>query len=393
MPKSQLLLVIAAVAIPPGTVGAADEPLGATVATVYEWGNRELVSDAPSTVRLADGELLCTCPLWSRDDTADRLYGDTPCVVLASSNHGETWKEIARIPFVAGKLLLRNDRVYFIGAGVNRKTFRVTASSDGGKTWSEPTVLRNDGTYAASTGWVVRDDTLYWAFDDSGTPAHNRKVIAAAADLRRDFLQPGAWRFSEAIKHPGIPQTFGDGSHDGGRWLEPNVICYENKLKVIVRLRISGRDSDAKVPNIAAICDLSDANGELDLRFSHYCSVPGAQNHFHILHDPISRLFWMTSNAPTGVATRAWRGWGKERRILMLHYSIDGLNWFPAGCAAMWKKETQAYNYASLMIDGDDLLFVSRTAEHARNQHDNDKITFHRIPDFRQHALDLAPER
>ena len=75
----------------------------------------------------------------------------------------------------------------------------------------------------------------------------------------------------------------------------------------------------------------------------------------------------------------------------MLHYSIDASNWFAAGCLAMWPKESQAFNYCTPLIDGDDLLLVSRTAEHARNQHDNDKITFHRVKAFRRTALTLFP--
>ena len=145
------------------------------------------------------------------------------------------------------------------------------------------------------------------------------------------------------------------------------------------------------MPGIGAICDLADDGNGLQLTFSHYYPIPGAQNQFHITHDEKGDLFWMTANQVTGLAKNLWRGWGKERRFLMLHYSRDALNWFPAGVLAMWPQERQAYNYCSLLVDGDDLLLVSRTAEEAKNQHDNDKITFHRLLDFRRTAVDLAP--
>lgn len=102
-------------------------------------------------------------------------------------------------------------------------------------------------------------------------------------------------------------------------------------------------------------------------------------------------LFWMTSNQVTGMATETWRGWGKERRFLMLHYSRDAQNWFPAGVLAMWPRETQSFNYCTPVIDGANLLFVSRTSENSANQHDNDRITFHRLPNFRNTAVDLKP--
>jgi hypothetical protein len=76
----------------------------------------------------------------------------------------------------------------------------------------------------------------------------------------------------------------------------------------------------------------------------------------------------------------------------MLHYSRDAQNWFPAGVLAMWPGECQAFNYCTPVIDGDDLLFVSRTSQDADNQHDNDRITFHRVPSFRKTAVDLFPK-
>ena len=35
-------------------------------------------------------------------------------------------------------------------------------------------------------------------------------------------------------------------------------------------------------------------------------------------------------------------GPGNERRWLYLHYSIDALNWFPAGCVARWQDSVAA---------------------------------------------------
>ena len=83
---------------------------------------------------------------------------------------------------------------------------------------------------------------------------------------------------------------------------------------------------------------------------------------------------------------------GNERRILMLLYSLDALNWFQAGCIAMSRDPLQSYHYAAPLIDGDDLLILSRTSSpNARHQHDSDLVTFHRVRDFRSLALDLHP--
>ena len=114
------------------------------------------------------------------------------------------------------------------------------------------------------------------------------------------------------------------------------------------------------------------------------------------------RLYWMLSSPVTDAQnSQDWqdewqsRGFsnamGNERRILMLYYSIDALNWFQAGCVAMWPSLLQAFNYAAPLVSGDDLLIISRTAKNARNQHDADLVTLHRVKRFRSFALDLFP--
>ncbi|MDA1276798.1 MAG: sialidase family protein [Verrucomicrobia bacterium] len=385
------------------TAGNSDDilwrkPLSSDFSTVYSWENRKLISDAPALTILPNGEMLCSVQFWSRDvysgfDTlADSLFGSDRCIILVSRDNGSTWEERSRIPYQTGKFLQHRSRLYFIGSGIDWQGLYITRSEDEGKSWSKPVLLREGSVYAASTGWVIRDNILYWAADDKKSGVQERAVFAFACDLDRDPLDPDSWRFSNIEHHPGLPQSFGRGSHNGGKWLEPNVVEFQGKLLVLVRVRVSQNQIDGVVPNVAAICDLSENEGQLDLEFSHYYPFPGAQNHFHILSDKASGLFWMTSNQVTGVAKHSYRGWGKERRFLMLHYSRDAQNWFPAGVLAAWPKETQAFNYCSPLIEGEDLLFVSRTAQNALNQHDNDKITFHRLPDFRRSAVNLFAE-
>ena len=369
------------------------QPLCTKFATVYQWDNRQLISDAPALMKLPDGTLLCSVQLWSRDDAiVPERYGRNRCLIFASVDEGSTWQERSRIPFNTGKFLLHNGLLYFIGSGIKWQGLHITSSSDRGKTWSNPVQLRNGKVYAASTGWVCSDNTLYWAADDMNRSVKDRAVFAFSCDLSRDPLDAASWRFSNDERHPGLPQSLGKGRHNGGKWLEPNVVDLDGKLLVIVRVRASQGVVDGVVPNMAAICSLEETeNDELTLEFSHYYPFPGAQNQFHIIKDEERELFWMTSNQVTGKATDSYRGWGKERRFLMLHYSRDAQNWFPAGVLAMWRKETQAFNYCTPLIDGNDLLFVSRTSHNAANQHDNDCITFHRLENFRKTAVDLQP--
>ncbi|MFW6309343.1 MAG: exo-alpha-sialidase, partial [bacterium] len=78
-----------------------------------------------------------------------------------------------------------------------------------------------------------------------------------------------------------------------------------------------------------------------------------------------------------------------SRGILMLYYSLDGLNWFEAGCIVKAQDPRHGFQYATPAIDGDDLVVLSRTNINGPIAHDADRATFHRVHDFRSLALSL----
>ena len=145
------------------------------------------------------------------------------------------------------------------------------------------------------------------------------------------------------------------------------------------------------------------------------------RNKFKIIRDEKSGLYWTCSTLvpdpyqpPGPLADRGFAGNpGNMRRILMLSYSIDGLNWFQAGCVAMSRNPLESFHYASPVIVGDDLLVLSRSSIGAAdryraytwnpgvpsgkaklpyNNHDSNMITLHRVKNFRSLALDLRPD-
>jgi hypothetical protein len=76
-----------------------------------------------------------------------------------------------------------------------------------------------------------------------------------------------------------------------------------------------------------------------------------------------------------------------ERHRLALHFSRNCIDWCCAGMVTMGKTPREARHYASLAIDGDDLIVLSRSGDHrAKSAHDGNLITFHRVPRFRELA-------
>ena len=342
------------------------------------------ISDAPSLLRLPNGNLLCATPLLLRPRNEGRL------LFHISTDEGAHWNELPHeLEFRCGRLIEQGDTIYFLGAGRRQNGgIGISRSDDGGLHWSDPVRLFEGSYYNAATACVVRNGQLYWCFGAPNTQGRGNskgsRTMVVAADFSRDLTDPGGWRRSEFLTYPGTPPSLRSAAFDTpdepyyDHWLEGNVVEVGDRLRVLWRTRID-RSSTCSV---CAVCDLDDNGTTLDFRFSRFYPVPGAQNHFHIIWDEKSDLFWMTSNLQTMHGTR---------RILALHCSFDVLNWLPAGYLVIFSQSTQACNYVGPLIDGSDLLIACRTAYNAPNHHDNDLVTFHRVKDFRALAGPLKP--
>ena len=74
-----------------------------------------------------------------------------------------------------------------------------------------------------------------------------------------------------------------------------------------------------------------------------------------------------------------------ERHRLTLHFSKNCVDWCFAGVVAMTSDCRQARSYASMAIDGEDLVVLSRSGnEFAMSSHNGNQILFHRVPRFRE---------
>lgn len=122
-----------------------------------------------------------------------------------------------------------------------------------------------------------------------------------------------------------------------------------------------------------------------------YVPCPGGQMKFHVLYDEESRLCWLLSTQATDSMIRPDRMPhdrynlpNNERRRMQLHFSKNMIDWCFAGLVAVGPVEKASRHYASMAIDGDDLVVLSRSGdERAKSAHDGNIITFHRVKDFR----------
>ena len=397
--KPALALLTALLLAPLAALHAAEPVLG-DYSVVYDhyadipMESGYIFTDAPSLIRTRDGGLLCAVPLHLSYGKPQKPV--RPLRFFRSDDDGRSWTRLpAESDFCAGTLFQHGQSLYFLGTGPQirqNSSVRIIRSDDDGRTWTDPVLLFEGNFYNPATSYVIRDGRFYWCMDTGRS-----KTYILAGDLNRDLTTRAAWRISDPLPMPELPKSMTRGKGEG-QILEGNVVEVNGRLQVNWRYHIDRRDS----VGIGVICDFTDDGQRLDYRFRQFYALPGAQNHFHIVHDKVTGLYWMSSSLPTrtqdqdpafNVALKRNKRYkdagGTERRILALHCSFDALNWLPAGYIVVWPLVRQASNYCGLLIDGDDLLVVARTSREGRTQHDNDLTTFHRIHDFRDRAKAL----
>jgi hypothetical protein len=381
---------------------------------------------SPDIIQLPSGRLIASMELWLKRPTSGDEGGiDYPnhCKIKASDDGGKTWQQISTNGITWGSLFYVNGALHMIGNDPHKRDVRIIRSPDGGESWSKPMTLFDDSRYHGSATPVhVRNGFVYRAFEDMDRGSAS---LVVAGDLSRDLLDPAAWRMSNKVEPPRDTPSLSrqvsavkDGRDFGGNWfLEGNVIEIRGEWYVLLRTRIDVQ----LTAGMTSVCKLDYDGKTMEYRFLQFYPMPGGQNKFKIIYDARSGLYWTCSSMvpdpyqdPEPLAERGFAGNpGNTRRILMLSYSIDGLNWFQAGCVAMSRNPLESFHYSSQVVVGDDLLVLSRSSIGADNEyrdytwnsgvgegkaklpynnHDSNMITLHRVRNFRSLALDLKPD-
>jgi hypothetical protein len=174
----------------------------------------DAISDAPSLVQTADGDILCATPMLERSHNRGLLQ------FHLSRDGGATWRKLeAESRFHCGRLIQQEDTLYFLGAGPGRGDgIRIIRSDGSGITWSEPVHLFDGGFYNAASSCAIRDGQLYWCFgavNDAGRfNGLGSRTVVVAADFSRDLTAPSAWRISNFLTYPGTPAALRSGVGD-----------------------------------------------------------------------------------------------------------------------------------------------------------------------------------
>jgi hypothetical protein len=366
----------------------------------------------PAMCRTPSGVLIVAAPSWHETiakvpASADRFE----TYIARSADGGRTWRRVATLPYSDVEPFVFNGGVYMF---VQKRQFggiNLVRGDESGSTWSDPVHIPlqprgappsaspPDWYWSCGTPLVVHRGRLLVAMNSRNFETGG--VVVIGADTTKDLMDPSAWTMSNEVMRPDTPPSLvGPRLHADAQdaWYEPNLVLVGDRVRVLLRTSL---DSQAAT-GVAMVCDLTDSDQGLALAFTRYASIPGMQNKVAILFDPDSRLFWMLSNLAVDSeevifdwAAIKKNGFfvdgGNDRRFLMLWYSLDALNWFPAGCVARTSNPRQSFMNTAVAIDGDDFIFISRTSIDGLTQHDADVVTFHRVTSFRSLAMNLFP--
>lgn len=368
----------------------------------------------PGMVRLADGRIVCAVPIWSKPSATSPEPWAVVTRVLVSDDGGATFATTQELPYSDATPFVHEGALYMFVQPQQWQGWSLVRSADRGATFSPPVDLFPAGVpgcggarllWNCQSPLVVEGGRIVWALQACAADWTTASVVLLTADPSRDLMDPSAWHLSAPLARPTTPAALDPGLPRFGwsvdAWLEPNVVSVRGRMRVLSRTILDGY----AVANVAILSDVvGGADGaSLGLGPARFVAMPGGQNKFFILRDEPSRLFWLVSNLaadPEGMvfdwervraAGHFANGPGNDRRFLMLWYSVDALSWFPAGCVAQAARLEQSFMYPCAVVDGDDLLVLSRSSLLGRTQHDADAATLHRVPRFRSLAMDLYP--
>ncbi len=335
-------------------------------------------------------------------------YGSNQCEIYVSDDGGHTWRHTARLPMLHARVFKAGKYLYILG---HSGRLVISRSDDNGETWGDPSVLEAEHHWhQAPCAIDRRHGKIYISMEHrpfADRWAGGDPVLMSASESA-DLLKASSWTFSNKVEFvktiPKTPNLFGIAPTC---WLESNVVRIYDKdhqfhdpddRTVFLISRVAG----LKFKNYAAILQGKEAaDGSLTLDTVKQADgtplllvpFPGGFMKFHIIYDEKSRLYWLIASQSSDSMAKPEsipreQLWFDERRRMELFYSKNLFDWCSAGLVAVGPCAMGSRHYASLLINGDDLLVLSRSGdEHTKDSHDTDLITLHRVKGFRGLAV------
>ena len=351
---------------------------------------------SPSIARLPDGTLVAAHDHFGPGSSE---WTSAVTAVFASADGGLVWERIAGIDGAFwSNLFVHADALWLMGPTRHHGPLVIRRSGDGGRTWSDPGDARTgvlaDGEWHTAPMPVLEHGGRLWRAveDASGGTEWGKRYgpVMLSAPVGSDLLDRANWRFTNVV--PRDPAWL-DGRFVG--WLEGNAVA-DSSGNILDILRVeAGPLAPGEVEQAAVVTVSADGLSAAFDPATGFIPFPGGAKKFAIRRDPrslaegIDPVWWtLSSAAPPTLA-----GKGKPatvRNTLVLMRSTNLREWELRSILLHHPDVARhAFQYVDWIVDGDDLLAVSRTAfdddgSGAHRAHDANFLTFHRFRGFRE---------
>ena len=368
-----LVCTLTAIALIGGSATAHAAPYNESLENVINYlpADRQAFVGSPTIEVLSDGAYVAA---HNRFGSGADSFGETNhrfTEVFRSEDKGQTWNRVALVePLFWATVFELDDALYLMGIGsqVEHGPAVIYRSDDRGDTWSAPTTLLPGTYHTGDTPVLIHEGRIYKTFEQhmgGGWGRYQALVVSASVD--DDLLDPASWTRSN--------------NTDMLFTLEGNPIATPDG-EILNILRWHYHQTEAMVTRL-----VDDETLEIvgPTRFPRGVPV----NKFHIIKDEETGKYLMAGAPETELKLS---GLSHHRNVLALYESDNALDWrFVQVLIADdqgydWEQSVRraAFSQPTIRIDGDDLLVVSRTAYgEADSNHNTNRLTFHRFPQFR----------
>lgn len=322
---------------------------------------------SPSICILPNGDYVASHDLFG---PASAEYEKPVVRVYRSSDQGRSWKQTAELKGQFwSNLFVHKGALYILGTDKHYGNLVIRQSKDNGSTWTDRYLLREGRYHTAPVPVASHNGRLWRGVEVANGPAEQWAAMLGAcmisADEHADLLKASSWKHTNnLLSDPG--------------WLEGNAVATkEGEIWNILRVH---RPDDLENEK-AGIVKISEDGSTAT--FDRFISFPGGSKKFSIRYDAASQLYWTISN----YVPEAYRNiiqLDRMRNTQALCSSPDLLQWDVRTVVLQHTDhEKHGFGYVDWQFDGEDLIFLSRTAFDAKSYHEANYLTFHRIPQFR----------
>lgn len=355
---------------------------------VYAFSGRYLCT--PSLVKLPSGRLVASMDVYAKDAPQNLS------MLFYSEDGGANWRYLTQLfPCYWGKLFVHKEVLYLLSQSTEYGDLLIGASYDEGHTFTPPVRLfsgsckpKGWGPHHQSMPILRHNGRLFTSCEyggfQQGRRTHAAGVLSVSVDA--DLLSPESWELSDFLYYDeswkDAPTKRCLGMMEGSIVLGPDGTMYN-----IMRVNIAESGEPTYGKALLLRVD-PDHPGRMP-KFERFVDMPGACNaRFSVYRDPVTKKYVSIVNEikpalyPDGLPLRV-------RNVASLAVSENLLDWKVVRRLHDYSHLDTQYvgmQYIDLLIDGDDLFYLSRTALNgASNFHDTNYSTFHVLRNFRQY--------